>query len=479
MDKKVTSNFFYNMAYQILCILTPLVTTPYVARVLGSEGVGIYSYTSTMALTFALFAALGANTYGQREIAMRQNDVYGRSKVFWEVAILRCITTLVATVAYLVLCFTYSDYQIYLLQSIFIVLAIMVDMCWMYMGMEDFRITVTNNIMVKLATIVCIFLFVREQDDVGIYILINSISSIASSVYFVLHLPKYIMPVPLKELKIWRHMPGVIQFFIPIISVQIFSQVDKLMLGAMITDISENGYYEQARKLTNLVVVITTALNTVLLPRLSNLFAGEKKSEMIKTYRETFHMTLMLLIPIAVGLFVISDNFVIWFLGHGFAKTALLLKWSCPLIILMTIGNFVGLQYLSPTGRQNTMTKVYIFAAVVNVVLNSLLIPRLMSEGAMIASVAAEACSCFLQIHLLKRSEYNFKMLDGAWKYVVAAGCMAIAILCVNGLTGISGVLETVVDIAVGAMVYFVALVFLREENLVMVIKKVASKVNK
>ena len=479
MDKKTTSNFFYNLVYQILGIITPLATTPYISRVLGSEGVGIYSYASTIALTFALFAALGANTYGQREIAMRQSDLEGRSKLFWELFFLRFIITLIVTAAYFVFAFCYNSYTVFLLQSSFIVLALLFDIAWLYTGMEDFKIIVTNNIIVKIATIVCVFLFVRKSGDVGIYILINSLSAIVTVSYFMLHLRKYVKRVSVKELNIWQHLPGVIQFFIPIIAVQIYSQIDKLMLGALGADISENGYYEQARKLTNLVVVMTTALNTVLLPRLSNLFGKDDKKAMVSTYQETFRLTLLFLLPIAVGLFMISDNFVDWFLGPGFAKTSLLLKWSCPLIILMTVGNFVGMQYLSPTGQQNKMSVIYLSAAAVNVILNLILIPGMLSEGAIIASVIAEAVSCGAQIWLLKRSEYSFKMLQGIWKYVVAAATMAGAIWLFNSQIKLSGVKMTFANIALGMVVYFALLIVFREESIVSLTHKLLSKLKK
>lgn len=479
MDKKTTSNFLYNLVYQILSIITPLATTPYISRVLGSEGVGIYSYTSTMALTFALFAAVGTVNYGQREIAMHQSDVKMRSKIFWEVFLLRAAISLCVCAAYFTVCFMYRTYTVHLLQCSFIVMAIIFDVSWLYMGMENFKIIVTNNILIKLLTIGCVFVFVRESADVGRYILINSVSAIISAGYLLLFLPKYIKRVPLGELKIMRHLPGLIQFFIPIVAVQIYSQIDKLMLGAMSTDIAENGYYEQARKLTNLVVVMTTALNTVLLPRLSTLFGKDDKEAMVSTYQETFRFTLLFLLPIVVGLFMISDNFVDWFLGPDFTKSALLLKWSCLLIVLMTIGSFVGMQYLSPTGQQNKMSVIYLSAAVVNVILNLILIPRMLSEGAIIASVIAELVSCGAQIWLLKRSEYSFKMLQGIWKYVVAAATMAGAIWLFNSQIKLSGVKMTFANIALGMVVYFALLIVFREESIVSLTHKLLSKLKK
>lgn len=479
MDKKTTSNYLYNLVYQILCIIAPLATSPYIARVLGAEGVGTYSYTSTMALTFSLFAALGANNYGQREIAMRQNDRKARSQIFWELFGLRFVISALVSGVYVAFCFSYKEYTAYLLQSVFIVLAIMFDVSWLYMGMEDFKIITTNNIMIKLLTIACVFLFVREPGDVGVYILINALSSVISAAYFLLFLPRYVERVPLRELKPLRHLPGVIQFFIPIIAVQIYSQIDKLMLGAMGANIAENGYYEQARKLTNLVVVMTTALNAVLLPRLSSLFGQDDQKQMVKTYQETFRLTLTILLPIATGLFMISDEFVLWFLGAEFAKTAVLLKWSCALIVLMTVGSFVGVQYLSPTGQQNKMSAIYIAAAVVNVILNLIMIPKLLSVGAIIASVIAEVISCGAQIWLLKRSEYNFKMLQGAWKYILGAGVMAAVLWLLDSATALAGAVLTVSQVALGAAVYFVMLLLTREEGILAVLSGVRKKFNK
>ncbi len=479
MDKKITSNFVFNILYQILNIVAPLVTTPYIARILGADGVGIYSYTSTMAMTFSLFAALGSGIYGQREIAMRQGDETARSKIFWEMLILRAGTTLLVTAVYLVLCFLYQSYTKYLLLCLLLVMTTMFDISWLYTGMENFKVIVTNNTMIRLLTIVAMFLLVRGPDDVGIYILINAVSSVLGTVYLFFLLPKYVKKVHWKELKVLRHLPGVVQYFIPIIAVQIYSQIDKLMLGAMGANASENGYYEQARKLTNLVVVMTTALNTVLLPRLSNLFGKDDKQAMVKTYQETFRFTLLLLFPIAVGMFMISDNFILWFLGADFAKTSLLLKWSCVLIVLMTVGNFIGMQYLNPTGQQNKMTVIYLAAAAVNVALNFLMIPRLLSEGAIIASVAAEVVSCGAQIWLLKRSEYNFKMLSGAWKYAVAAAVMAGAIWLFNAHAPVAGAVMTFTDIVLGAAAYFAVLIALREDNISTLAGKLLAKLKK
>ena len=479
MDKKVIKNYLYNLIYQILIIITPLFTSPYISRVLHSDGVGIYSYTSSIAMTFSLFAALGVNSYGQREIAASREDATKCSLVFWELTILRFFTTVVVSVVYLYVCAVSKEYSIYLLQNYFIIAAVMFDISWYYQGLEDFKVVVIRNILVRLAAIACIFLLVKDESDVGLYILINAVSAFASNLFFLFRLNQTLVPVKWHEINLMRHCKGVIQFFIPLVAVQIYSQVDKIMLGSIAGSDTENGFYEQARKITNLVVVLITSLNTVLFSRMSHLFAHQRKDEMVDTYKESFRITLLLLVPISVGLFLIADEFAVWFFGAEFAKVAVLIKLSCPLVVFMCVGNFVGMQYLGPTGGQNKMTAIYVIAACLNVVLNFLMIPKLLSIGAMIASVAAEACSCFLQVWLMKRSEYNFKMLQGAWKYGLAAAAMAGAIWLFNAQVPVSGMVETLADILLGAASYFAVLLLLKEESLIGLAGKLLAKIKK
>lgn len=468
----IIKNYLYNLLYQILLVIAPLVTAPYISRVLHVEGVGIYSYTYTIASAFALFAALGVNSYGQREIAYHQDDIYERSIIFWELLFFRIIST--GFVVFLYLCFAlhYEEYTIYLLQQSFIVIGTMFDISWFFQGIENFRIIAIRNIAIKLVTVALIFILIHNQNDLGMYILINSLSVFFSYALFFPYLRKSVVFIPIKELNIRRHIKGNIEFFIPLIATQLYSQLDKIMLGAITKSSIENGYYEQARKIVNIVVMVLTSINTVMYPRVANLYIKQEIGKIKKFYDDSFHIILMLLLPIIVGLFIASDNLVVWFFGIEYQKVSILLKLSGFLLIFMSVGNFVGMQYLAPTGKQNKMTGIYLVAAAINIILNFVLIKQYMSLGAIIASIVAEAFSCFAQVLLLKKSKYNFRMLNKTWKYLASSIIMGICLVCLNDFLQSPGIFETLFDIICGVIIYFTGLILLREEKICKLVKK-------
>lgn len=463
----------YNLSYQILIIIVPLITTPYISRVLNSEGVGIYSYTYTIASAFALFAALGINTYGQREIAYNQEDLKHRSIVFWELFIFRVLTTIIVSTSYFIFSIVYTEYRMQLYLQSFIVISTFLDISWFYQGIENFKMIAIRNVFVKCITLICIFAFVKNRKDVNIYILINSVSVLFSNILYFFSLKKYIAKCKFKDLKPWRHIKGAIGFFIPLIAVQIYSQLDKIMLGAITSSDSEVGIYEQARKITSLCVLIVTSINTVMLPRISFLFKEKKKSEIINYYKVSLRLTFFIMIPLCLELFLLSDNFVIWFFGHGYEKVSILLKFSVPLICFMCVGNFVGMQYLAPTNQQNKMTFVYIISAIINALLNSLIIRKWESVGAIMASIFAELFSCLLQVYFLKKSIFNIKILEGIHKYIIGSLVMGVFIkLCTDFIKDINPMI-TVAEGILGLMIYVIVLICLKEELIINVIRKI------
>lgn len=469
MDSKIVKNFLYSAAYRILIVILPLITTPYVSRVLKPEGVGVFSYTSSIAAAFTLVAALGFVSYGQREIAYNQDDIHGRSVVFYEIGIFRTVTTLLVTAAYIGFCFCYRKYTVYLLPQVLSVISAMFDISWYFQGMENFRITVIRNVIVRMISIVCIFLFVKKETDLFLYIVIISASNLISNIVYLMNIRKHVVKVGFSELHPLRHLRGTIEFFIPVIAVEIYSHLDRIMLGYMMTTTVESGYYEQARKITTLVVGLIISINSVMMPRIANLFIKQEKNRIIYYYQKSFKTVLLIMIPACVGLFLISDNFVLWFFGPDYVKTAELIKMSSLLIVFMCIGNFVGVQYLTPTGQQNKMTVAYIIAAVSNIVLNALLIPQLASVGAMAASIVAEFISCALQMYWLMRSEYCFNAFEQIWKYVIATVGMTLAILLSHIVWNITGIMSTCLDVVLGGIVY-IAILFLVKEKIVITV---------
>ncbi len=478
MDRRIVKNYIYNTAYQLLVIITPLVTAPYISRVLHTDGVGLYSYTSTIAAVFALFAGLGFSAYGQREVAYNQDDIYKRSVIFFEIVLFRALLTIIVSIAYIIFCFAFPQYTVHLLPQVFTVLAIMLEMSFYFQGIENFKIIVARNAVVRLFTVICTFLFVKTEQDIGIYIALHAVSTFLCNLLYCALIKKYLVKVKLSELHPLRHTRGSIEFFLPMIAVQIYSYLDKIMLGLYMSTTIENGYYEQARKLTSIIVSVIVALNTVMMSRISSLYAKEEKNQIINHYSQTFSIILMMTMPICAGLLLVSDNFVVWFFGIEFQKVSILMKLSSPLIIFMCIGNFTGIQFLGPTGLQNKMTLAYIIAAIVNITLNALMIPRWASIGAMIASIIAEFISCAIQMYFLLKSEFRFNIFANLWKYIFATIVMSITIIFAHYIFSYHMVIETLSDLVIGVLVYGITLIFLKEKNIIEMLTYLKRKIN-
>lgn len=459
MKSKVISNFAYTVIYRILIVIVPLITTPYVSRVLGSSGVGLYSYTYTIAYAFSLFAGLGLSTYGQREIAYCQGNYEKRSTLFWELIWVRVTTTIVTLIAYALTIFFYKEYSYYLLINIFYIIAVPFDISWYYQGIEDFKIITIRNLVIKLLTLALIFCLVKTKDDVNLYIIINAVSILASNLIYFWKINKKISCKSIFEFTHFKkHLKGCFSFFIPLIAVELYSHLDKLMLGALTSGTSENGYYEQARKITNLILSILVSINAVLLPRISSLYAQNDKEKIKYYHKKSLEFLFLLLAPITVGLFIISDNFVIWFFGNEFVKVSSLLKVGSVLLIFMTLGNFIGTQYLTPTGKQNMMTFAYLISAGVNFILNSIFIPKYYSMGAIVASVIAESFSFGIQFLFLQKSDYRINLISISWKYILSSLIMGTVLIILDNFIYTSGISKTLIQIAFGAIIYLMFL---------------------
>ena len=244
--KSVAKNYIYNSLYQILILIVPLFTTPYLSRVLGAEAIGIYSYTLSITTYFVLFGSLGVAMYGQREIAYYQDDEYQRSKTFFEILIMRFVAIGIALfIFYLGFC-TQGDYSTYYKILILELVANSLDISWFFQGLEEFKKTVLRNTLIKLISVACVFIFVKDENDLIKYFFIYVLSNLIGNISIWMYLPKYVKKIKIKDIKILRHLKPTITLFIPQVAMQIYTVLDKTMIGMIIEDKSEVGFYEQA-----------------------------------------------------------------------------------------------------------------------------------------------------------------------------------------------------------------------------------------
>ncbi len=474
--KSIKKNYIYNLMYQMLIIFVPLITTPYVSKTLGSEMIGIYSYTLSIATYFILFGTLGIAMYAQREIAYVQDDKKKISVIFWEVIILRIITMAISATIYYFTMINGTQYQIYYKVLLLEILANCIDISWLFQGLEEFKKTVIRNSVIKIISVISIFVFVKTRDDLIKYFFIYMLSNLIGNLSLWLYLPKYLVKINLKQLNLKRHIKPTIQLFIPQIAIQIYTVLDKTMIGKMISDKSEVGYYEQSQKIIKTALTVITSLGTVMSPRIAYVSSNNRKDEVEKYLANSFKFVWLLGIPIMLGLMAISSSLVPWFLGEEFIKAKWIIIFGAPLTISIGLNNVSGIQYLIQTKKQKIFTKSVVIGALCNFTLNLILIHFIKSYGAIIASVIAETLILMVQLKYM-RQEIALKIVyNKSLKYIVSGIIMFVLILPI-GILNKPTVVTTALQILIGGIIYISLLLIQKDDFLFENVKKIKDKI--
>lgn len=469
--KSIAKNYIYNVLYEILAIIIPLITTPYLSRVLHAENIGIYSYTISIVTYFILFGSLGIAMYGKREIAYLQNDIEKRSKTFFEIFILKFISLSISMmVFYFTFCMSgeYSFYYKILLLEVF---ANLVDISWYFQGIEEFKRTVTRNIIVKFISTISIFIFIKTQNDLWKYFLIYVLSTLLGNLSLWLYIPKYVIKIKTNELSIKKHLKPTIMLFIPQIATQVYTVLDKTMIGSIISDKSEVGFYEQAQKIIKLLLTLATSFGTVMMPRIASTFVNGTKDQIKKYLNNSFAFVTMISFPLMFGMISISSKFVPIFYGNGFEKVDILLCIISPIIVLIGLSNVIGVQYLLPTKQQNKYTLSVIVGAVVNFILNIILIKKYASIGASIATVLAELCVTMVQILLVRKQIKLKDIIKLSYKYFIASLIMFFISLTIGNYMN-NNVLCIIIQIVISALLFFAILFVLKDKFFIDILDK-------
>lgn len=469
---KITKNYIYQSLANLISLLVPLIMTPYLARVLGPEGIGISSYTGSVVAAFGIFLVLGAHDYGRLLIAECGDNLQQRSKVFWEIFLCKLCASLFILPLYFLYTKSMHRYaDIFFLQSIFL-LSCFTDTTWVYQGMEDFRQLAARTIITRIGSIFLILLYVRGEGDLKNSLLIGLLTTLVSNLLLFFHLRHKLCWVKLSKLAPQNHAKNIVSFFLPILAAQLYLHIDKIMLGRFAVSIAESGYYEQSRKVAEIITTLVVTINSVMVPRIAYLYARKEHEQIKQHYQDSFYTILMLALPAAAGLYMISNQFVLWFFGNGYDKVAVLMKFSSAMILFSCVGNFVSSQYLIPTRQQNKATVIYAITACVNILLNSVLIPRLLSVGAMVASLVAEGLSGVLQMRLLLKSPYHFPLFEGGYRIVIGTLLMGCTVWGIQHTVSLPLTLMLFVEVMVGVGVYGLCLVAMKDPIILKLIDK-------
>lgn len=472
-------NFIYNLLYQILIIFLPIVTIPYVSRVLGPQGVGKFSYTLSYSQYFILFGMLGISLYGSRQIAYIKNDKEILSREFSNIYLLQFLCTSIALIIYLILFVIINNQDsriLYLIQGI-TVLASVFDISWFFIGYEDMKSVVLRNTLFKIVGIICILLFVKEKNDLFIYAIILSISNFLGQLVMWLNLKGKINFYKPKFSEMKKHFSPTIGLFISQLAIQIYTLLDKTMLG-LITTAEQVGLYDNSQKTLKLALTIITSLGVVMMPRMSSLYSEGKIEELKRLIYKAFKFVNIMVFPMVLGLIVISNSFSLWFYGQEFNGIGLLLRTGSLILIFIGWSNILGIQVMLPMKKEKEFTKSVVIGAIINFILNLILINNLYSLGTTISSVIAEISVTVSQIYFL-RDFINLKeILKTIIKPALSSVIMFFILVEIMPIFEI-GIIYTFIEVIIGASVYFIALYLMKEELLLEAINLMKFKILK
>lgn len=446
-------NYLYNMIYNILGIIIPLITAPYLSRILGTEGIGIYSYYYAIAYYFTLLGKMGLTNYGTRRIAEVKNDEDLLKRTFTSIYLMQILVASIVAILYFImvnLCFSNSK-EVGLVFGIWIVGTI-INIDWFLFGLERFKETATRNIIVKLASLIMIFVIVKEPTDVWKYALIFSVGSVISYIILWDFGKKYFFIGKIDKKEILSHIKPCMILMIPVIALNIYRSLDKVMLGRL-SDMNQTGLYENAEKIIYSLTLFISSLGTVMMPRMAVLISTGKKDKVKQGIENSLLFVTFMTSAMCFGVLSVSNSLIPWFYGKDFIGSIELINLLAITLVLIGWGNVIRTQYIIPTRMDDIYIKSVSLGAIVNIILNCILIPRYQAIGACIGTIFAEITVPLYQGIRLRKSLPQKRYICKCIPFVVFGLIMFIVLKALEKIFG-TGFFVMIIQILLGALIY-------------------------
>lgn len=452
---KITKNYIYNLLYQLFVLIVPIVTAPYLARVLGPESQGISSYVVSISNIISTITLLGIYNYGNRQIAYERDNKEKMSQVFWEIMALRGILCIMGSVVYFVISLLLKDYSIYFLVYYVWMLAVYIDCTWIYVGVEDMKPAVIKNFISKLLTVIGIFMFINKSTDIVKYLFLLGLSVLIANILSYSQLKKYVNRPYVKFENLIVHLKGSIKLFLPTMATLIYLQVDKVMLEVFTGNISQVAFYDNAEKIVTIPLTFITVLSTVMMPRIANEHVKGNYENVRRYLTKAGEISLYLALPMTFGLICVSSKFVPWYLGSQYNPVITGIIIISPIVICNSLEGISGKQYFTATNQTNILSKSYTITAVMNILINIILIPKCGFIGAAIATLISSITCISIQFYYLNKQISMITLIPKAIKYFIFAIVMyTIVYTCSYKMN--ANPITTIIQILIGGGVYFV-----------------------
>ena len=480
--KTVKLNFILNLTRMFLGMGFIVITTPYIARILGPTNLGKVEYVNSLITYFMLFTALGIPSYGIREVAKYRDNSKELSKLMLELLIILFITTIIGYIVLFTFLYTYKSLfeikDIILIMSINIICS-NIGIEWFYQGIENQLYITKRFILIRILTLISMFIFIKKKEDYLVYAFILVMMQSGSNILNFINLRKYISfrGIKFSSIELEKHIKPIFIIFMATIATAIYLQLDSLMIGNVSKEAV--GIYTVPNKLIRMMLVIVTALGAVLLPRITNCLKNKDYKNYNIYMNNSLNYILFISIPISIVNFLLADKIVYLMAGSQFKDSILTMRILSPILFTIGIAYFLGFQVLYPLGLEKYYTCSVIVAAVVNFVFNYFMIPKYLQNGAAIGTVIAETIGPLITLFFARKylKEIEFFSVKRL-KYFVATFIMSLVIIFIKRLE-VSSVKTIVLSFILGGVVYIGVLLLLKEEICVEGIKIIKNKLKK
>lgn len=462
--KSVKFNFVMNSILTASSMLFPLITYPYVSRVLQPQGIGSVSFANSVVTYFSMFAQLGIPTYGIRACAKVRDDKEMLSRTVQEILLINMITCIIVYIAFacsLVLIPTFRQEKVLYIVMGSLILFNTIGVEWLYKSLEQYSYITVRSVIFKFIAVVAMFLLIHQKEDYVIYGGITIFAAVGSNIMNFINLRKFIYLRPMRYYNFKRHIKPISVFFAMSIATTVYTNMDNVMLGFM-RGTTENGYYDAAVKIKNILVGFVASLGTVLMPRVSYYIEVGEKKEFYRITKKALKFVYLLATPLCLYFILFAVPSIYLISGDLFAPSIPPMRLIMPTLIFIGLTNIIGLQMLVPMGRENQVLYSEIAGAIINLIINSILIPRLGAAGAAIGTVAAEVTVFIVQVMALKKVVIPILCKLPYWKNILAllgGGIASVWVLFLN--------LGSFITLAVSAVLFFgvyaVVLLLLKE----------------
>ena len=448
---KVIKNYLYNLSYQILTIILPIITVPYVTRIFTSEALGNYVFYNSIVSYFSLFAMLGISVYGTKQIAA-SSDV---SSTFWNIYAIQLIASILAISVYVISIFSIPQMGGVIPLIVGITLfANMIDISWLFSGKEDFKKITIRNVVIRVIGVISIFTFVKSSDDLYLYVFLIVIFDFLGQ--FVMWIPakKFIKRPSFNTKIIKKNLHPIVLLFLPQVAISLYVVLDRTLLG-ILGSYSDVGIYEQGQKLISILLKVVSSLGVVMLPRVANLLSERRDKEAQNMVKFSFILYNLIIFPMIFGLIAVNEVFVKLFLGQNFQDVKYVLYVIVFNIMFVGWTNILGYQVLVVRNKNKEFMLSTTIPAFVSVAVNIAVIPFFGYIGASITSVVVEILVLAIQWYY-SRNIINKNLLfnKDLVKIICSSLVMFGAVMLCKMTLGLDGIIGLIIYLAVGGISY-------------------------